>query len=166
MNDTLSYLCMPAMERWKKHNKLTFRGLYMAHESWVLPLSHDEVVSGKGSLLDKCGYQGSPFEERLRTLRALFGLQVCMPGRPLIFMGSEFGQGREWKEARSIDWHESREDTRNRTMQFLADLLHIYKTEIALHAGNLQSQRQKEVCTTGGYTYIYIYITLSCGTEW
>lgn len=67
---------------------------------WILPLSHDEVVSGKGSLLDKCGYLGTPFEERIRTLKTLYGFQVGMPGRPLIFMGGEIGQGREWKDNR------------------------------------------------------------------
>lgn len=135
MNDTLSYLCMPAMDRWKKHQKLTFRGLYMGNEKWVLPLSHDEVVSGKGSLLDKCGFAGTPFAERLRALRALYGFQVCMPGRPLLFMGGEFGQGREWKEARSVDWHEAQEPGRRQTIEWVSDLFKIYKTEVALHAG-------------------------------
>lgn len=134
MNDTLSYLCCPVENRRKCHNKLTFRGLYMAHERfvthvrdytnvpvtinvlesqslglrfavmgvirWILPLSHDEVVSGKGSLLDKCGYLGTPFEDRIRTLKTLYGFQIGMPGRPLIFMGGEIGQGREWKDNR------------------------------------------------------------------
>lgn len=69
---------------------------------WILPLSHDEVVSGKGSLLDKCGFAGSPFEDRIKTLKTLFGYQVGSPGRPLIFMGAEIGQGREWKENRYV----------------------------------------------------------------
>lgn len=107
----------------------------MANEKWVLPLSHDEVVSGKGSLLDKCGYVGTSFDERLRTLRALYGFQFCMPGRPLIFMGGEFGQGREWKEQRSLDWHEAEEPSRMKTMDYVSDLLKLYKTEQALHAG-------------------------------
>lgn len=136
MNDTLAYLCTPAPLRWEKHSKLTFRGLYMAHEKWVLPLSHDEVVSGKGSLLDKCGFSGSPFAERLRTLRALYGFQIGMPGRPLLFMGSEFGQGREWNEQRSIDWHEAQEPARSRVMDWVSDLLYLYKTEVALHRGD------------------------------
>lgn len=135
MNDTLSYLCTPAALRWEKHSKLTFRGLYMAHERWVLPLSHDEVVNGKGSLLDKCGFSGTPFYERLHTLRTLFGFQVAMPGRPLIFMGSEFGQGREWRENRSVDWHEAQEPARRQVMVWLSDLFKVYCTEKALHAG-------------------------------
>ncbi|CEM07799.1 unnamed protein product [Vitrella brassicaformis CCMP3155] len=115
MNDTLEYLTTPGPMRGGAHSKLTFRGLYVAHEKWVLPLSHDEVVSGKGSLLDKCGFQGTPFEERLKTLRTLYGFQVGVPGRPLIFMGGEIAQGREWKESRSVDWHEGEEDSRKKT---------------------------------------------------
>eukprot|EP00914_Ancora_sagittata_P026195 GHVO01051619.1.p1 GENE.GHVO01051619.1~~GHVO01051619.1.p1 ORF type:complete len:755 (+),score=131.46 GHVO01051619.1:88-2352(+) len=139
MNDVLSYTCTPVMDRHTKHNKLTFRGLYMAHEKWVLPLSHDEVVSGKGSLLDKCGYTGAPFVDRLKTLRTLFGLQVGSPGRPLIFMGSEFGQGAEWSESQSLDWHEAAERDREKVMLWLSDLLGVYKYHKALHAGDDES---------------------------
>ncbi|KAL8445499.1 hypothetical protein Emed_005580 [Eimeria media] len=136
MNDTLSYLCCPVEDRRKCHNKLTFRGLYMAHERWILPLSHDEVVSGKGSLLDKCGYLGTPFEDRIRTLKTLYGFQVGMPGRPLIFMGGEIGQGREWKDSRSVDWHEGDEELRKKLCIWVSDLLGLYRAEPALHAGD------------------------------
>lgn len=136
MNDTLSYLCTPAQLRWEKHTKLTFRGLYMGHEKWILPLSHDEVVSGKGSLVDKCGFSGTPFLERLRTLKALYGFQVGMPGRPLLFMGGEFGQGREWKETRSVDWHEALEPARKGVLAFVADVYGLYCAEPALHFGD------------------------------
>ncbi|CDJ47283.1 1,4-alpha-glucan branching enzyme, putative [Eimeria brunetti] len=136
MNDTLSYLCCPVENRRKCHNKLTFRGLYMAHERWILPLSHDEVVSGKGSLLDKCGYLGTPFEDRIRTLKTLYGFQIGMPGRPLIFMGGEIGQGREWKDNRSVDWHEGDEELRKKLCIWVSDLLGLYRTQPALHAGD------------------------------
>ncbi|KAL8436082.1 hypothetical protein Efla_002072 [Eimeria flavescens] len=136
MNDTLSYLCCPVEDRRKCHNKLTFRGLYMAHERWILPLSHDEVVSGKGSLLDKCGYLGTPFEDRIRTLKTLYGFQIGMPGRPLIFMGGEIGQGREWKDSRSVDWHEGDEELRKKLCIWVSDLLGLYRAQPALHAGD------------------------------
>ncbi|OEH79714.1 hypothetical protein cyc_01802 [Cyclospora cayetanensis] len=136
MNDTLSYLCCPVENRKKCHNKLTFRGLYMAHERWILPLSHDEVVSGKGSLLDKCGYLGTPFEDRIRTLKTLYGFQIGMPGRPLIFMGGEIGQGREWKDNRSVDWHEGEEELRKKLCVWVSDLLGLYRSQPALHAGD------------------------------
>ncbi|EPR58780.1 1,4-alpha-glucan-branching enzyme [Toxoplasma gondii GT1] len=138
MNDTLSYLCLPLYKRPEPacHNKLTFRGLYMAHEKWILPLSHDEVVSGKGSLLDKCGFAGSPFEDRIKTLKTLFGYQVGSPGRPLIFMGAEIGQGREWKDNRSVDWHEGEEELRKKLCIWVSDLLAVYVHHKALHAGD------------------------------
>ncbi|KAJ1609268.1 26S proteasome-associated Mov34/MPN/PAD1-like and JAB domain-containing protein [Cryptosporidium canis] len=139
MNDTLSYLYTPPDKKSSKHNKLTFRGLYMSHENWVLPLSHDEVVNGKGSLLDKCGFTGAPYMDRIRTLKALFGYQVGMPGRPLLFQGAEIAQGREWKENRSVDWHEGEEDVRKKVCIFLSDLLAIYKDNVSLHAGDDES---------------------------
>lgn len=145
MNDTLSYMCTPTMSRHAKHSKLTFRGLYMAHEKWVLPLSHDEVVSGKGSLLDKCGFTGTPFEDRVKNLKALYGFQIGQPGRPLIFMGGEIGQGREWSDGGSVDWHEGEEDTRRKLCVWLSDLLAVYKHHPALHAGDDESWNFKWV---------------------
>eukprot|EP00922_Rhytidocystis_sp_ex-Travisia-forbesii_P032249 GHVS01047962.1.p1 GENE.GHVS01047962.1~~GHVS01047962.1.p1 ORF type:complete len:670 (+),score=79.19 GHVS01047962.1:304-2313(+) len=145
MNDTLSYLCTPVMSRCQTHSKLTFRGLYMAHEKWVLPLSHDEVVSGKGSLIDKCGYKGAPFEDRIRNLKALYGFQVGQPGRPLLFMGAEIGQGREWSDGRSVDWHEGEEDSRKKLCVWVSDLLAVYKYHKALHAGDDESWNFKWV---------------------
>eukprot|EP00922_Rhytidocystis_sp_ex-Travisia-forbesii_P032252 GHVS01047965.1.p1 GENE.GHVS01047965.1~~GHVS01047965.1.p1 ORF type:complete len:384 (+),score=44.89 GHVS01047965.1:109-1260(+) len=139
MNDTLSYLCTPMMSRCQKHSKLTFRGLYMAHEKWVLPLSHDEVVSGKGSLIDKCGFSGTSFEDRVRNLKALYGFQIGQPGRPLMFMGGEIGQGREWSDGRSVDWHEGEEDSRKKLCVWVSDLLAVYKYHKALHAGDDES---------------------------
>ncbi|KAH8739106.1 alpha-glucan branching enzyme [Cryptosporidium ryanae] len=139
MNDTLSYLYTPPDKKSSKHNKLTFRGLYMSHESWVLPLSHDEVVNGKGSLLDKCGFTGAPYMDRIRTLKALFGYQIGIPGRPLLFQGAEIAQGREWKENRSVDWHEGEEDVRKKVCIFLSDLLGIYRSNLSLHAGDDES---------------------------
>lgn len=139
MNDTLSYLYTHPDKKSSKHNKLTFRGLYMSHENWVLPLSHDEVVNGKGSLLDKCGFTGSPYMDRIRTLKALFGYQVGMPGRPLLFQGAEIAQGREWKENRSVDWHEGEEEVRKKVCIFLSDLLAVYKNNLSLHAGDDES---------------------------
>jgi 1,4-alpha-glucan branching enzyme len=77
-----------------------------------------KVVSGKGSILDKCGFAGSPYEERISTLKALMAYQVGLAGRPLVFMGAEFCQGREWSDKRSLDWHESTEDLRAKAMLF------------------------------------------------
>eukprot|EP00915_Cephaloidophora_sp_WS-2016_P003523 GHVH01004760.1.p1 GENE.GHVH01004760.1~~GHVH01004760.1.p1 ORF type:complete len:869 (+),score=118.92 GHVH01004760.1:192-2798(+) len=134
MNDTLAYSCSP--DKSGSHSKLTFRGLYVNHESWVLPLSHDEVVSGKGSLLDKMGYKDVNFMDKLRTLKTVIAFQITLPGRPLLMMGSEFGQGREWSEKRSLDWHEAEEENRSKVMLFLSDMLALYRDKPSLHCGD------------------------------
>merc|ERR1719476_495890 len=105
MNDTLTYLQLPAAARPSNHNKLTCRQLHA--ERWVCPLSHDEVTHFKGSLLEKMGrHENNSFYDKLRLLAALYGYQVASVGRPLLFMGAEFGQGAEWDYRKSIDWHE------------------------------------------------------------
>jgi len=137
MNDTFAYTCSP--NKTDKHSKLTFRGLYINHESWVLPLSHDEVVSGKGSLLDKMGYKDVNFIDKIRSLKTIFGFQITTPGRPLLMMGQEFAQGREWSDKRSLDWHEAKEPVRSQVMLFLSDMLKLYRELPALHAGDDES---------------------------
>jgi 1,4-alpha-glucan branching enzyme len=132
MQDTLSYLYTPVHERPKFHQKLTFRGLYAANERWILPLSHDEVVHGKGSILDKCGYYSTDFQIKLHTLRSLFTFQIGLAARPLIFMGTEFGQGREWRSHISLDWHEASEPLRIKLFHWLRDVLYLYCHEPAL----------------------------------
>lgn len=109
----------------------------MQHERWVLPLSHDEVVSGKGSLVDKMSYMDHPeFYDKVQLLKALYGFQVGSPGRPLLFMGAEIGQGREWNYAQSLDWHEGEEDLRSKLCTWLSDLLGVYQYHKPLHAGD------------------------------
>jgi len=146
MNDSLSYLSAPARERPDKHEKLTFRGLYMQHEKWVLPLSHDEVVSGKGSLVDKMSYLDYPeFYDKLQLLKALYGFQVGSPGRPLLFMGGEIAQGREWNYTQSIDWHEGEEELRSKFCTWVSDLLGVYLHFKPLHAGDDEPHGSEDV---------------------
>jgi alpha-1,4-glucan:alpha-1,4-glucan 6-glycosyltransferase/4-alpha-glucanotransferase len=102
MHDTLDYLHKdPADRRWH-HNLLTFRSVYATSEQFLLPLSHDEVVHGKGSLFDQMA--GADDVERLASLRLLLGYQLVQPGKKLLFMGDEFGQIREWGVDRPVDW--------------------------------------------------------------
>jgi 1,4-alpha-glucan branching enzyme len=137
MNDTLSYLAAPSGEKPGKHDKLTFRGLYMQHEKWILPLSHDEVVSGKGSLVDKMNYLDyPPFFDKLRQLRTLIGFQVGSPGRPLLFMGGEIAQGKEWNYRQSVDWHEGEEEGRGKFCTWVSDLMGVYQSHKPCHAGD------------------------------
>ncbi|HEX6474550.1 MAG TPA: 1,4-alpha-glucan branching protein GlgB, partial [Candidatus Limnocylindria bacterium] len=102
MHDTLAYFHEDPVHRRFHHNRLTFRGLYLSTEHFTLPLSHDEVVHGKGSL-----WRRMPGDEwqKLANLRALFGYMFAVPGKKLLFMGAEMAQEREWSHDLSIDWH-------------------------------------------------------------
>jgi 1,4-alpha-glucan branching enzyme len=102
MHDTLSYMENDPVFRHFHHDRLTFGLLYSFTENFVLPFSHDEVVHGKGSMLDKMS--GDPWQ-RFASLRLLYSYMFCYPGKKLLFMGNEFAQGREWNEAAQLDWN-------------------------------------------------------------
>jgi 1,4-alpha-glucan branching enzyme len=102
MHDTLEYMRLDPIHRRYQHNKITFSLYYAWNENYLLPLSHDEVVHGKYSLLSK---MGGDTPQRFANLRALYASMYGHPGKKLLFMGGEFGQWREWSEAHSLDWH-------------------------------------------------------------
>ena len=102
MHDTLDYLSRDPIHRRYHHAELTFRAIYAGHERFMLPLSHDEVVHGKGSLLTKMG--GGEWSE-FAHLRLLYAYQYTLPGKKLLFMGGELAQRTEWSHERSLDWH-------------------------------------------------------------
>ncbi len=130
MHDTLAYLATDPIHRKHKHGQLTMRGLYAWSERFVLPLSHDEVVHGKGSLLRK--FPGDRWQ-KLATLRLLYAYMYSLPGKKLLFMGSELGQWSEWAHDGSLDWH-LLDDPEHRQIQLLVgELNRLYKTEPALH---------------------------------
>ena len=130
MHDTLGYLTQDPVMRAGCHNRVTFHQWYAYDDRWVLPLSHDEVVHGKRSLIDKL--PGDWWKKRAQ-LRLLLGYQVAVPGRPLLFQGGEFGQGREWNWDRSVDWDEAQEPERVGVSNYLRKALHLYQSEPALH---------------------------------
>ena len=101
MNDTLSYMRLDPIHRRYHHNQLTFGQLYAYTENFLLPLSHDEVVHGKGSLLDKM--PGDTWQE-FANLRLMLAYQFASPGKKLNFMGNELAQGREWRASWELDW--------------------------------------------------------------
>jgi len=130
MHDTLAYLATDPIHRRYQHNKLTFRGLYAFSENFVLPLSHDEVVYGKRSLLEKM--PGDDWQ-KFATLRLLYAYMWAQPGKKLLFMGGEFGQRREWSHERSLDWHLLRESPLHGQLQLLVgELNRLYRTLPAL----------------------------------
>jgi 1,4-alpha-glucan branching enzyme len=102
MNDTLSYMSEDPVHRKFHHNKMTFGLIYAFDENFVLPLSHDEVVHGKRSLL---GRMPGDDWQRFANLRAYYGFMYAHPGKKLLFMGAELAQEREWDHDRSLDWH-------------------------------------------------------------
>jgi 1,4-alpha-glucan branching enzyme len=130
MHDTLTYISQEPIHRRWHHNELTFSLLYAFHENFVLPFSHDEVVHGKGSLLNKI--PGDAWQ-KFATLRVLFAYMFGHPGKKLLFQGMDFGQGDEWTEAHSVDWHLTQFPLQGGLQRCLADLHRVYRGEPALH---------------------------------
>jgi len=129
MHDTLDYFTKDPIHRRYHHNNLTFGLLYAWSENFILPLSHDEVVHGKGSLIDKM--PGDRWQKHA-NLRALYGYMWAHPGRKLLFMGGEIGQWREWDHHTSLDWHLLDEPDHRGLQQVVRDLNRIYRGEPAL----------------------------------
>jgi len=130
MNDTLLYISHEPIHRKYHHHDLTFSLLYAFTENFILPLSHDEVVHGKRSLLDRM--PGDPWQ-KFANLRALLSYQMAHPGKKLLFMGGEFGMGREWNYDSSIDWHLLEIHWQSGVQRMVRDLLQLYRREPALH---------------------------------
>ncbi len=131
MHDTLEYMSKDPVHRKYHHNALTFRMLYAFTENFVLPLSHDEVVQGKGSLLGKM--PGDDWQ-KFANLRLLYGTMYAQPGKKLFFMGGEFGQWREWNHEESLDWHLAQFAPHAGLQRWVGDLNRLYRREPALHA--------------------------------
>jgi 1,4-alpha-glucan branching enzyme len=137
MHDTLAYFAVDPMFRSHHQNELTFRSMYAFEENYVLPLSHDEVVYGKGSLLRKM--PGDEWQ-KFASLRLLFSYMWALPGKKLLFMGDEFGQWNEWSHDASLDWHLLERAPHGQLARLVGTLNHVYKTEPALHRGDALSR--------------------------
>ncbi len=133
MHDTLKYFSLDSIYRKYHHNLLTFRAVYAFTENFMLPLSHDEVVHGKGSLLGKM--PGDDWQ-RFANLRLLLGNMYAQPSKKLLFMGCEFGQRREWNHDSSLDWHLLDNDFHSGIQRWIEDLNRLYRGEPALHEGD------------------------------
>ena len=130
MHDTLKYMARDPIYRKYHHHLLTFRLLYAFHENFVLPLSHDEVVHGKGSLLGKM--PGDDWQ-KFANLRLLYGSMYAQPAKKLLFMGGEFGQRREWDHEASLEWDLLQYEPHAGLKRWVKDLNRLYRTEPALH---------------------------------
>ena len=142
MHDTLAYLAQDPVHRRFHHQKLTFRGLYAGSENFVLPLSHDEVVHGKGSLIGKM--PGDDWQ-KFANLGLLYGYMWAQTGKKTLFMGGEFAQQREWNHDASLDWHLLESPAHAAVARLVGTLNHLYRTEPALHQLD---------CQPGGFEWI------------
>jgi len=129
MHDTLEYISHEPIHRIYHHNEVTFSILYAWSENFMLPLSHDEVVHGKGSLIAKI--PGDRWQ-KLATLRALYGFMWAHPGKKLLFMGCDFAQSEEWSESRSLDWHLTDYDEHQGVQRSVASMNTLYRSTPAL----------------------------------
>ncbi|HEX5216874.1 MAG TPA: 1,4-alpha-glucan branching enzyme, partial [Vicinamibacterales bacterium] len=136
MHDILTYIGKdPVFRRWE-HQHLTFSMLYAWNENFVLPFSHDEVVHGKGSMLQKA--PGDVWQ-KAATLRALYAYMYLHPGKKLLFMGSEFGVWKEWNHDASLEWDLLRQPVHAGLQRFMRDLNALYAREPALHEVDFES---------------------------
>ncbi len=136
MHDTLKYMARDAVHRRHHHDEVTFGLLYAFSENFVLPLSHDEVVHGKGSLLAKMS--GDDWQ-KFASLRAYYAFMWGYPGKKLLFMGQEFAPWQEWSESRSLDWHLLEQAPHRGVSALIGDLNALLRNCPALYAGDCES---------------------------
>jgi 1,4-alpha-glucan branching enzyme len=137
MHDTLRYMARDPVHRPHHHDDITFGLLYAFSENFVLPLSHDEVVHGKGSLLAKMA--GDDWQ-KFSNLRAYYTFMWGYPGKKLLFMGQEFAQRREWDENRGLDWELLDSPAHAGVRQLVRDLNRVYREKPALHARDCEGE--------------------------
>ena len=136
MHDTLVYISKDPIHRTFHHNQLTFRNMYAFTENFVLPLSHDEVVHGKGSILGKM--PGDEWQ-KFANLRVLLGYMFCQPGKKLLFMGIDIGQWNEWYHETQLDWPLLERPFHRGVHRYVEDLNRLYREEPALHVGDFDA---------------------------
>ena len=137
MHDTLKYFKNDPIYRQHYHHHLTFSFVYMFNENYILPLSHDEVVHMKGSLINK---MPGDDEKKFANLRSLFAYMIAHPGKKLLFMGGEFGQWSEWDYKSSLDWHLLEEESHKRLQDMVSKLNALYRDEKALYRYDCEPQ--------------------------
>ncbi|MCI5145561.1 MAG: 1,4-alpha-glucan branching protein GlgB, partial [Candidatus Electrothrix sp. AR3] len=130
MHDTLGYMCHDPIHRRFHHHEMTFGMLYAFHENFTLPISHDEVVHGKGSLLNKM--PGDEWQ-KFANLRSYLGFMWSFSGKKLLFMGCDFGQWQEWDHDKGLEWQALESERHLGLQRYVRDLNRVYRDELALH---------------------------------
>ncbi len=160
MHDTLQYMARDPIHRRHHHDEITFGLMYAFSENFVLPLSHDEVVHGKGSLLTKMS--GDDWQ-KFANLRAYYGLMWGYPGKKLLFMGQEFAQRREWSEARSLDWELLDAPAHEGVRRWVRDLNEAYCTLPALHARDCEGDGFQWLVADDALASVFAWIRMAPG---
>jgi len=137
MHDTLEYMAKDPIHRHYNHDRLTFGLIYSFTENFVLPFSHDEVVHGKGSMIGKMPGDEWP---KFANLRLLYTYMFTYPGKKLLFMGNEFGQGREWNADASLDWAELEQSNNRGVQALIAELNRLYREVPAIHRHDFEAR--------------------------
>jgi 1,4-alpha-glucan branching enzyme len=162
MHDTLKYFSRDPLYRKYHHNELTFSIYYAFTENFLLPLSHDEVVYGKGSLLRKM--PGDEWQ-RFANLRALFGYMYTHPGKKLLFMGGEFGQWDEWNHEQQLAWHLDQHPLHHGVQRWLKDLHATYRSEAALWQQDFSGSGFEWIDCTDSDNSVLSYIRIDEANE-
>ncbi len=162
MNDTLSYIKDDPIYRQYHHDKLTFQMTYIYSEHYILPLSHDEVVHMKGSLINK---MPGTYEQKFAGLKVYLTYMMTHPGKKLLFMGGEIGQFREWNEDREIDWSVLQYPQHQGLQKYNEHLNNLYKTSIALYENDYNWDGFKWLVVNDNTKNVLSYARISHGEE-
>jgi 1,4-alpha-glucan branching enzyme len=158
MHDTLGYIARDPIHRKYHHNDLTFGLLYAYHENFILPLSHDEVVHGKGSLI---GRMPGDTWQRFANLRAYFAFMWTQPGKKLLFMGGEFGQDWEWNHNAGLDWQALEHPLHTGVQLLVRDLNRLYRSVPALHRLDCEPEGFQWIDAANGAESVLSYLRRS-----
>jgi 1,4-alpha-glucan branching enzyme len=162
MHDTLSYLAREPVHRKHHHNTMTFGMVYAYSENFVLPLSHDEVVHGKGSLIAKMA--GDDWQ-KFANLRAYYGFMWGYPGKKLLFMGQEFAQWSEWSEERSLDWNLLQYSPHEGMRRLVRDLNFCYRSKPALHARDCEGEGFRWLIADDAENSVFAWLRIAPGEK-
>lgn len=157
MNDTLSYMSKDPIHRRWHHHQMTFGLLYAFSENFILPISHDEVVHGKGSMITRM--PGDAWQ-KFANLRAYYGFMWGHPGKKLLFMGQEFAQGAEWNAQQSLDWHQLDIDLHRGVQSLVRDLNRLYRTTPALHVQDCRGEGFQWIEASDSENSVFAFLRL------